>query len=78
MSATCRIINGYCLQSPRRIRSLCHPDKTRDQNVLTLSPRANGTLCSDADFLPFGQEVDFTSACGNPGTDGTFSDIVSR
>ena len=26
--------------------------------------QSNGTLCSDADFLPFGQEVDFTSACG--------------
>lgn len=26
--------------------------------------QSNGTLCSDADFLPFGQEVDYTSACG--------------
>lgn len=25
--------------------------------------QANGTLCSDADFLPFGQEVDYTSGC---------------
>ena len=26
--------------------------------------QSNGTLCSDADFLPFGQGVDFTSTCG--------------
>ena len=25
--------------------------------------QSNGTLCSDADFLPFGQEADYTSGC---------------
>jgi RHS repeat-associated protein len=27
--------------------------------------QSNGTMCSDADFLPFGQEVDYTNTCGS-------------